>query len=54
MMEFMSTAIVVAIVVVLMLLGIGMVANQLLRLRKWLRDSPPGKAPDGEASEPRD
>jgi len=53
MMEFVNTAIVVAIVVVLMLLGIGMVTNQLLRLRKWLRDSPPGKAPDVDDHEPR-
>lgn len=30
----------VAIVVVLMLLGIGIVVNQLLRLRKYLGDSP--------------
>jgi hypothetical protein len=53
-MEFMNTAIVVAIVVGLMLLGIGMVTNQLLRLRKWLRDSPPGNAPDGEDRRPPD
>lgn len=32
----MSTATVVAIVVVLMLLGLGIVINQLLRLRKFL------------------
>ncbi|MCV7438128.1 hypothetical protein [Mycobacterium seoulense] len=37
----MSAAIVVAIVVGLMLLGIGMVVNQLLRLRKYLGDAPP-------------
>ncbi|WP_197694588.1 hypothetical protein [Mycobacterium sp. 852002-51971_SCH5477799-a] len=42
----MSTAIVVAVVVVLMLLGIGMVVNQLLRLKRYLRDSP--------TEEPRD
>jgi hypothetical protein len=41
-----STAIVVAVVVVLMLLGIGMVVNQLLRLRRYLGDSPVEKAPD--------
>jgi hypothetical protein len=40
-MEFVSTA----IVVVLVLLGIGMVTNQLLRLKKWLKDSPPGPEP---------
>jgi hypothetical protein len=36
----MNTAVVVAIVVVLMLLGVGMVVNQLLRLRKYLNSSP--------------
>jgi hypothetical protein len=39
------------IVVVLMLLGIGIVIDQLLRLRKWLQKPPPGqdvqKPPDG-------
>lgn len=45
---WMSTAAVVAIVVVLMLLGLGIVINQLLRLRKYLRDAPPG----AEADEP--
>ncbi|BBX41254.1 hypothetical protein [Mycobacterium simiae] len=44
----MSTAAVVAIVVVLMLLGLGIVINQLLRLRKYLRDAAPG----AEADEP--
>ncbi|WP_158085900.1 hypothetical protein [Mycobacterium arosiense] len=46
----MSTAIVVAVVAGLMLLGIGMVINQLLRLRRYLRESPtdqpPGTKPD--------
>ena len=46
-MEFVSTAIVLAVVAGLMVLGIGMVANQLLRLRKYLRDAPPS-APAGE------
>jgi hypothetical protein len=40
-----------AIVVVLILLGIGIVVDQLLRLRKWLRNSPTGQdvqePPDG-------
>jgi hypothetical protein len=40
-----------AIVVVLMLLGIGIVVDQLLRLKKWLQKSPPGQdvqePPDG-------
>jgi hypothetical protein len=53
-MEFVSTAIVVAIVAALMLLGIGMVVNQLLRLRKYLNDSPPDAAPGGEVREPPD
>ncbi|CAM4311700.1 hypothetical protein MYSE111917_21310 [Mycobacterium senriense] len=35
----------VAVVVVLMLLGIGMVVNQLMRLRRYLSDSPPEQAP---------
>jgi hypothetical protein len=39
-----------AIVVVLMLLGIGIVVDQLLRLRKWLQKSPPGQ----DVQEPRD
>ncbi|MCV7243980.1 hypothetical protein H7J83_14760 [Mycobacterium mantenii] len=42
----MSTAIVVAVVAGLMLLGIGMVVNQLLRLRRYLRDSPTDQPPD--------
>lgn len=53
-MEFVSTAIVVAIVAGLMLLGIGMVVNQLLRLKKWLKESPPDNAPDEEAHQPRE
>lgn len=40
----MSTAAVIAIVVVLMLLGLGIVINQLLRLRKYLGESPPGSS----------
>ena len=44
-MELMSSAVVIGIVVVLMLLGIGIVINQLLRLKKWLKDSPPGPEP---------
>ncbi|MBI2696599.1 hypothetical protein [Mycobacterium nebraskense] len=42
----MSAAIVVAIVVGLMLLGIGMVINQLLRLRRYLKDSPTAQPPE--------
>ena len=44
-MELVSSAVVIGIVVVLMLLGIGIVINQLLRLKKWLKDSPPGPEP---------
>lgn len=47
-MGFMSTAIVVAIVVGLMLLGIGMVINQLLRLRRYLKQSPTDQSEPGE------
>jgi hypothetical protein len=36
--------------VVLMLLGLGIVVDQLLRLRKWLQKSPPGQ----DAREPPD
>ncbi|MCV7352905.1 hypothetical protein [Mycobacterium parmense] len=43
MMVCVSTAIVVAVVAGLMLLGIGMVANQLIRLRRYLREAPPGE-----------
>jgi hypothetical protein len=31
----------IAIVVILVLLGIGIVIDQLFRLRKWLNKSPP-------------
>ncbi|UXA09618.1 hypothetical protein KXD96_02010 [Mycobacterium sp. SMC-2] len=48
----MSAAIVVAVVVGLMLLGIGMVVNQLLRLRRYLRDSPTGPPPGPEPPDP--
>ena len=50
-MDFVSTAVVVAIVAGLMLLGIGMVINQLLRLRKYLKDSPTGPPPSEEPPE---
>jgi hypothetical protein len=51
-MELVSTAIVVAIVATLMLLGIGMVVNQLLRLRKWLNQSPPDQPPGDQPQQP--
>ncbi|WP_165691561.1 hypothetical protein [Mycobacterium numidiamassiliense] len=44
----MSTAVVVGIVAVLMLLGIGMVTNQLLRLKKFLKQAPPEPPPGGD------
>jgi hypothetical protein len=44
-MESMGTAIVIAVVALLMLAGIGIVVNQLLRLRKWLNAAPPAPAP---------
>jgi hypothetical protein len=45
---------VVGIVAVLMLLGIGIVTNQLLRLRKFLKQAPPEPPPgvDGPADPP--
>jgi len=55
-MDCVSTAIVVAIVAVLMLLGIGMVVNQLLQLKRWLNAGPPAapptQGPDEEAGRP--
>jgi hypothetical protein len=48
----MGTAIVIAVVVVLMLAGIGIVVNQLLRLRKWLNATPPDRAPGDETPRP--
>jgi hypothetical protein len=53
-MECVSTAIVVAVVAMLMLLGIGMVVNQLLRLKKFLKDAPPDVAPGADVHEPPD
>lgn len=48
-MEFVSTAMVIGIVAVLILLALGMVINQLLRLKKWLDKPPPDPEtpPDG-------
>lgn len=51
-MEAMSTAVVVAVVVGLMLLGVGMVINQLVRLRRYLNDSPRHATQDGEPRDP--
>ncbi|WP_156689160.1 hypothetical protein [Mycobacterium sp. Marseille-P9652] len=52
MMETMSAAIVVAVVGLLVLLGIGMVTNQLLRLRRYLREAPPGPLPGDKPRDP--
>jgi hypothetical protein len=51
-MDFVSTAIVVAIVATLMLLGIGMVVNQLLRLRKWLNQPSPDEPTSDQGQQP--
>ncbi len=51
-MDCVGTAIVVAIVATLMLLGVGMVVNQLLRLRKWLNAQPPEPPPGDQAHHP--
>ncbi|WP_459970922.1 hypothetical protein [Mycobacterium sp. MUNTM1] len=48
----MSTAIVVAVVVGLMLLGIGIVVNQLMRLRRYLGDSPTEEPPGANPQPP--
>jgi len=40
-MEFVSTAVVVAIVAALGLVGIGVVISQLLKMRDYLKNSPP-------------
>ena len=52
MMDVVSTAVVVAVVVGLMLLGIGMVINQLLRLKRYLKDSPTDPAAGTNPSDP--
>lgn len=52
-MDCVSTAIVVAVVAGLMLLGIGMVVNQLLRLRRYLKEVPPDHAPGIDPEPPR-
>jgi hypothetical protein len=52
MMDVVSTAVVVAIVVGLMLLGIGMVINQLLRLKRYLKASPTDPASGAKPPEP--
>jgi hypothetical protein len=46
-----TTAIVVT---TLVLLGIGIVVNELLRLKRWLKNSPPNEPRDGDAAEPHE
>jgi hypothetical protein len=48
-MEGVTTAI---IVVTLVLLGLGIVINELFRLRTWLKNSPPPEPPDENAAGP--
>jgi hypothetical protein len=50
-MDSVSTAVVLGLVAVLMLLGIGIVINQLMRLRKFLKQAPPGPAPEEDGRE---
>jgi hypothetical protein len=46
-----TTAIVVT---TLVLLGIGIVVNQLLRLKRWLKNSAPSEPPGEPEAEPPD
>lgn len=46
-MDYVATAIVVTLVI---LLGVGIVVNELLRLKQWLKNS----RPDAEPAEPTD
>jgi hypothetical protein len=50
-MEYMSSGVVIGIVVVLILLGLGIVINQLLRLKQWLKNAPPDPDPAPESPE---
>jgi hypothetical protein len=40
------------VVTTLVLLGIGIVINELLRLKRWLKNSPPIQPADPQAAEP--
>ena len=42
------------VVTTLVLLGIGIVVNELLRLKRWLKNSPPYVPPDEDLAEPPD
>jgi hypothetical protein len=48
-MDYVTTAIVVT---TLALLGIGIVVNGLLRLKRWLNNPPPTAPPGGDAAAP--
>jgi hypothetical protein len=48
-MEYVTTVIVVT---VLVLLGLGIVINQLLRLKSWLKNSPPLPPPLEDPEDP--
>ena len=50
-MDYVTTAIVVT---TLVLLGIGIVVNELLRLKRWLKNSPPMEPAGDDAPEPPD
>ncbi len=47
-MDYVTTAIVMT---TLGLLGIGIVVNELLRLKRWLKNSPPSEPADDDAAE---
>jgi len=53
-MEFVSTAVVVAIVAALGLVGIGVVISQLLKMRDYLKNSPPLPPPIDRPAAPDD
>jgi hypothetical protein len=46
-MEYVTTVIVVT---VLVLLGLGIVINELLRLRRWLKNAPTAEPPDEDTT----
>jgi hypothetical protein len=48
-MDYVTTAIVMT---TLALLGIGIVVNGLLRLKRWLNNPPPSAPPGGDAAAP--
>lgn len=42
----------VIVIAVGLLLGVGLVVSQLVRLKEWLGKSPPAEPPDTKPSEP--